>query len=321
MQPHHTKNLMHQKVQNYCINANASALSATINTNEQSMSSEIENLMAKHDPILLFASRLLPPQIATDASALYAWCRRLDEITDDSNVELSTKQQQLLDWEQRFFKLYNGEPQDAMDKALYQCFQRNSASLTDEPFLDMIAGMKADAVSNRTVQNMEELEEYAYQVAGTVGLMLLPLLDADVHLSRSPAIALGKAIQLINILRDASPDAAMGRIYLPQDMLQLAGVSNANILALKSSAGYCNVVKEVADRANELLLEAEIGKSTLPGIGPLFVQIIIELYRGYLVQLEEMGYDNLNIRGERVKISKLQKLIATLTAIKKNLVG
>ena len=321
MQPHHTKNLMHQKVQNYCINANASALSATINTNEQSMSSEIENLMAKHDPILLFASRLLPPQIATDASALYAWCRRLDEITDDSNVELSTKQQQLLDWEQRFFKLYNGEPQDAMDKALYQCFQRNSASLTDEPFLDMIAGMKADAVPNRTVQNMEELEEYAYQVAGTVGLMLLPLLDADVHLSRSPAIALGKAIQLINILRDASPDAAMGRIYLPQDMLQLAGVSNANILALKSSAGYCNVVKEVADRANELLLEAEIGKSTLPGIGPLFVQIIIELYRGYLVQLEEMGYDNLNIRGERVKISKLQKLIATLTAIKKNLVG
>ena len=318
IKPHHSKKLMHQQVQS-CFNVKYSSLSAKLKTNEPSIASEIENLMSKHDPILLFASRLLPPQTATDAAALYAWCRRLDEISDDSAVELSSKQQQLLDWEQRFQKIYNGEPRDVMDEALYRCLQKNSLSLTDKPFLDMIAGMKSDAVPERTIQNMDELEQYAYQVAGTVGLMLLPLLDADVHLSRAPAIALGKGIQLINILRDASPDAAMGRIYLPQDLLRLEGVSNAAILALESSMGYCNVVEKVADRARELLLEAEVGKSTLPGIGPLFVQIIIELYSGYLMRLEEMSYDNLNIRGERVKISTLQKLIATLQAIKKTL--
>jgi phytoene synthase len=109
---------------------------------------------------------------------------------------------------------------DEMDQALYQCIQRNSGSLTKEPFLDMIAGMKSDAVPNRRIKDMAELEEYAYQVAGTVGVMLLPLLIADVQISYPPAIAMGKSIQLINILRDASSDAALGRIYLPQDMLR-----------------------------------------------------------------------------------------------------
>ncbi len=67
---------------------------------------------------------------------------------------------------------------------------------------------------------------------GTVGLMLLPLLDADVDSARTPAIALGKAIQLINILRDVAPDATLGRVYLPQDMLALEGVQNEDILRL-----------------------------------------------------------------------------------------
>jgi phytoene synthase len=282
---------------------------------EPSISQEIENLMSKHDPILLFASRFLPRQTAYDASALYAWCRRLDEITDTNDVDLSTKQDQLAQWEERFIKLYNGNAMDAMDNALYQCIQRHSDALTTEPFLDMISGMKSDTIPNRTIANMEELEQYAYQVAGTVGIMLLPLLKADLEVARSPAIALGKAIQMINILRDASPDATLGRIYLPQDLLHSKRVSNADIFTLTSSTGYCEVVKDVADRANALLLEAEIGKYTLPGIGPLFVQIIVELYRGYLTRLHEMEYDNLNIRGERVKISALQKLRASIRAL------
>lgn len=175
--------------------------------------------------------------------------------------------------------------------------------------------MKSDAVDNRTVENIDSLELYSYQVAGTVGFMLLPLLNADMDRAQKPAIALGKAIQLINILRDAKPDAALGRVYLPQDMLQSESVSNEDILNLKSSDGYCRVVKNVADRARELLAEAGIGKSTLPGLGPVFVQIIIELYRGYLVKLEDMNYDNLNGEGERVKISTLEKIGASVKAL------
>eukprot|EP00579_Thalassiosira_antarctica_P024253 CAMPEP_0201985726 /NCGR_PEP_ID=MMETSP0904-20121228/88024_1 /ASSEMBLY_ACC=CAM_ASM_000553 /TAXON_ID=420261 /ORGANISM="Thalassiosira antarctica, Strain CCMP982" /LENGTH=338 /DNA_ID=CAMNT_0048539493 /DNA_START=4 /DNA_END=1020 /DNA_ORIENTATION=+ len=282
---------------------------------DQKTAKEIKDLMSKHDPILLFASKLLPAATAKDASALYAWCRRLDEITDDPNADLATIQQRLTDWEYRFDALFNGRPVDRMDAALAQCLQRNEGSLNEQPFQDMIAGMKSDAVDHRTVANIEELELYAYQVAGVVGLMLLPLLGADMDRARTPAIALGKAIQLINILRDATPDAELGRVYLPQDMLTSESVSNEDILNLKSSDGYCRVVTKVADRACELLMEAEVGKSSLPGLGPLFVQIIVELYRGYLIKLQQMNYDNLNAEGERVKISTLQKIAASCKAV------
>ena len=284
--------------------------------NDEQISNDITELMKMHDPILLYASRLLPPKTAKDASALYAWCRRLDEITDDINSDTSTIQQQLVDWEDRFDKLSRGEPVDAMDAALTQCLQRNAGTLDEQPFQDMISGMKSDTCDGiRTIQNMEELEIYCYQVAGTVGCMLLPLLNADIEKSREPAIALGKSIQLINILRDAKPDSELKRVYLPQDMLQLEGVSNVDILNLKSSDGYCRVVQTVAIRAHELLKEAEIGKNTLPGLGPLLVQIIVELYRGYLVKLHDLDYDNLNADGERVKINTLEKIGATGKAV------
>ena len=284
---------------------------------DEQISNEIKKLMAEYDPILLYASKLLPSATAKDASALYAWCRRLDEITDNPDADSSTIQQQLAGWEDRFDALTNGQPSDQMDAALTQCLQRNEGKLTEQPFRDMIAGMKSDAVdNNRTIDNMEELELYCYQVAGTVGCMLLPLLNADVDKANEPAIALGKAIQLINILRDAKPDAQLGRIYLPQDMLRAENCSNEDILSLKSSNGYCRAVQTVAERAHELLMEAEIGsKSTLPGIGPLFVQIIVELYRGYLVKLKQMNYDNLNAEGERVKISSMEKVGATIKAL------
>ena len=316
------------------------------------LNDEIEQLMSKHDPILLFASRLLPPAVASDAAALYAWCRRLDEITDNpqhsttsttnatsaaTGTKIEEVQDQLDEWQHRFDLLWKGEPVDAMDAALYECLQRHQHRLGKEPFCDMMAGMRADAVVARRIQSMQELEDYGYQVAGTVGLMLLPLLipqpavtttteqaedrasTTTAAAARDSAISLGTAIQLINILRDATPDAALGRIYLPQDMLQAQGVRDDDILlALRQppSEGYRNVVRAVASRAGELLRQAERGKSSLPGFtGPLLVQIIVELYRGYLEQLKTLDYNNLRPGGERVRISTGRKLMATLQAV------
>lgn len=97
-------------------------------------------------------------------------------------------------------------------------------------------------------------------------------------------------------------------------MLKAEGVSTEDVLQLKSSPEYRKVVAAVADRAKALLVDAERGKSSLPGFGPLFVQIIVELYREYLIKLEQIGYDNLNLSGERVKISTMQKLMASFKA-------
>ena len=328
----------------------------------------IETLMAEHDPILLFASRLLPPDKAEDASALYAWCRRPDEICDNEEdaadgMNLAPVRKNLEIWQTRFDALWSANDDKyqssddysnddyLMDLALKRCIEKyqgqegnaNKSLLTRLPFDDMIEGMKSDAIEGRRIQTMQELEVYSYRVAGTVGLMLLPLLLskenndssfdqtlAAIEESREPAISLGKAIQLVNILRGATQDAKLGRIYLPQDMLSEEGVDEASILevGLNPSSGvgapdgYKKVVKQVSVRALEFLAIAEDGKDTLPGpFGPLFVQIIVELYRDYLEELDRRGYDNLsNTNGDgedRVKISTLRKLKASWRAVAK----
>lgn len=286
-------------------------LQATIDT-------AIIELMREHDPILLFASQLLEPSTAADAAALYAWCRRLDELVDNT-LEAKDRQVQLEAWKDRFESLWQGDPIDSMDAALTETLQRRC--LTRQPFEDMMAGMQADAVDDRRVETQSELEVYAYQVAGTVGLMLLPLLNAAQEEAKEPAIQLGQAIQLINILRDARADAALGRIYLPQEWLQEYGVLEKDVLTCQASPEYCRVVERVARRASELLVQAERGRTTLPGLGPLFVQVIVELYRRYLVELEDRSFDNLSPnRGDRVKISTWSKVGALLTAAGKVLV-
>jgi phytoene synthase len=364
---------------------------ATTTTLEQQIQTNraIEGLMAQHDPILLFASRLLPSDKAADASALYAWCRRLDEICDNEDNAGGNQEpvrDQLDIWQARFEALWTTTSQDEeqeeesttitsansyypeddylMDLALRDCIEKyqgdgsSSSSSSDDdtslltriPFDDMIEGMKSDAVEGRRIRDMEELELYAYRVAGTVGLMLLPLLLSDetnksrestllaIEKAREPAICLGKAIQLVNILRDATQDAKLGRIYLPQDMLRDEGVDDESIMevALNPSSpssspaaaaaaaprGYNNVVRKVSARALELLDIAEKGKDTLSSpLGPLFVQIIVELYRDYIDELKSRDYDNLssNSNGgeDRVKISTLRKVRASLRAITK----
>lgn len=276
----------------------------------------IDELMAKHDPILLYASRLLPAATASDASALYAWCRRLDEIVDAPTArgDPSGTQAHLDDWQRRFDTLCDGSPADEMDAALAACLDRHP-SLGRQPFDDMIAGMRSDAVESRRVDTVAELEEYAYRVAGTVGLMLLPLLGGEPAAARAPAVALGRAIQLVNILRDATADAALGRIYLPREVMAAHGVDEADVLALRCTDGYRAAIAALAGRAASLLAEAEAGRVSLPGAGPLFVQIIIELYRDYLVELERRGYDNLSAAGERVRVGGARKLLATARAV------
>ena len=352
-------------------NENDSTVSTapTAYNNERNTKQAIEALMARYDPILLFASKLLPSDKAADASALYAWCRRLDEICDNpdtaDNPEVVMKE--LETWQARFDALWTNTkhesmidyPQDEylMDLALKDCIEKYQGSeksssdnsfLTRIPFDDMIEGMKSDAVTGRRIQTLNELELYAYQVAGTVGLMLLPLLLSEetnvssatkedrkkqqirnMERAREPAICLGQAIQLVNILRDATQDAKLGRIYLPLDMLRVNGVNEDQIFrvvgqdsqtTITPPNGYTAVVQEVSDRARELLAIAESGKDTLPPpLGPLFVQIIVELYRDYLDELRRRGYDNLssNDGSDRVKIGTVRKIKASLRALAK----
>ena len=113
----------------------------------------IRSLMTKHDPILLYVSKLLEPDVASDAGALYAWCRRLDELVDDPAVsgDPATTVARIDEWRQRLDELWEGSPRDDLDAALLVTLRRNP-SLGVQPFADMLQGMRSDAVRARRVE-------------------------------------------------------------------------------------------------------------------------------------------------------------------------
>ena len=155
--------------------------------------------------------------------AIYAWCRRTDDIVDSPRALLNREvlSKDLSEWDERLDGIWNGKPRDLFDLAMVDTLKAYPR-LSIEPFRDMIAGMVMDVpgMGQDRYKNFDELYLYCYRVAGTVGLMTLPILGAaegyTEEQAAEPAIALGIGLQLTNILRDVGEDLERGRIYLPQ---------------------------------------------------------------------------------------------------------
>ena len=167
---------------------------------------------------------------------------------------------ELADWTERLRLIFNeGIAYDAIDLALVDTI-RNYPGLTIQPFEDMVKGMVMDLDQNR-FDTFDELYVYCYRVAGTVGLMVLPIMgtaeDATLEEALEPALALGVALQLTNILRDVGEDRARQRIYLPREDLERFGVSELKLLKGVKDEAYVNMLKFHIARAREWYERAE----------------------------------------------------------------
>jgi phytoene/squalene synthetase len=164
--------------------------------------------------------------------AIYAWCRRTDDIVDKPRQESVSLRSELAEWGRRLKEVWSGRAHDLIDLALVDTVVKYP-DLSIEPFEDMVKGMVMDLDQNR-FETFEELYVYCYRVAGTVGLMMMPVMgtadDATFEEALEPALALGVALQLTNILRDVGEDRARQRIYLPQEDLRKFGVTEASLL-------------------------------------------------------------------------------------------
>ena len=281
---------------------------------------QISSLMVTHDPILHWARRLLPEKRATAASALYAWCRRLDEIVDEPGVSASTTRARLDDWEERLDKLWAGKPVDEMDGALLATVQANP-SLSREPFAEMLQGMRDDANEDiRYDAFRPDLLNYCYRVAGTVGEMLLPVLglDGSNPKVRDGAVALGCAVQLLNICRDVRTDLiGRRRIYLPLADAKACGLSASDLEELIRSAPTApkelrRLIRLQNDRAAALLRKAE-GALPFMDIGQaVVVGVLIELHWSLHDEIQRREHDTLaGGNDDRVSVPKLKKAAIT----------
>jgi phytoene synthase len=178
-------------------------------------------------------------------TALYAFCREVDDIADEC-TELHIAQTKLNWWRNEIENLYQHKPQHPVSKALLgPVTQYNLAA---EHFIEIIDGMEMDLNFNR-YEDFKQLQLYCYRVASVVGLLSAQIFGFNDRKTLKFAHDLGMAFQLTNIIRDVGEDARRNRIYLPLDELAKFNVSEDDILHSRES----NTVK--------LLLEYQIERA------------------------------------------------------------
>ncbi|CEM09174.1 unnamed protein product [Vitrella brassicaformis CCMP3155] len=275
-----------------------------------------KRITAIYSKTFYLGTQMISPEKAKNLWAVYVWCRRTDDLVDSPRALITDRQtlaNQIVLWEQRLANIWRGRCVDVLDSALADT-RDMYPSLAIEPFQDMIKGMLMD-LDQQKYRDWNELYLYCYRVAGTVGLMTLPILgtsrgaraiDAAPH-----AVDLGIAFQITNILRDVGEDADRGRIYLPQEDLQKFGVSERDIFQHRVTDQYKELVKYYIQKAQLYYESAERGVALLHPSARLAVQTALDVYRGILTVIERNDYDNLR---KRAYVSKLKKLTMLVPA-------
>ncbi|XP_031501009.1 phytoene synthase 2, chloroplastic-like [Nymphaea colorata] len=275
---------------------------------------------AEYAKTFYLGTLLMTPERQRAVWAIYVWCRRTDELVDGPNASHITPT--ALDrWERRLNDLFMGRPYDMYDAALADTVLKFPVDI--QPFKDMIEGMRMDLSKSRYM-NFDELYLYCYYVAGTVGLMSVPVMGiapdskATTESVYNAALALGIANQLTNILRDVGEDARRGRIYLPQDELACAGLSDDDIFAGKVTDKWRNFMKDQIKRARLFFDEAEKGVTELNPASRWPVWASLVLYRQILDSIEANDYNNFT---KRAYVSKAKKFLSLPIAYARSLVG
>jgi phytoene synthase len=253
---------------------------------------------------LALAFILLPREKRDAMSALYAFCRAVDDVADEDSVPTEMRRAQLAEWRADIrLACENKNPQFVLNQEFQPVIKK--FKLPFALFDELIKGCEMDLEKLR-YENFEELELYCYRVASVVGLLSIEIFGYKNPACHDYALHLGKALQLTNILRDVKNDAARGRIYLPLDELKKFNVSESEILESKYSERYFALANSIDERAKNFY---SLAQKTLPSedrksmvaaelMGSVYWQLLMKLERG-----------KFNVFGPQpLKLSKPQKL-------------
>lgn len=205
------------------------------------------------------ASLLLPPGVRAPATVLYGFCRLADDTVDvGGGRRLALNQLR-----RRLDHVFEGRPQPvAADRALAAVVARYGIP---RALLDLLMEGLAWDVEGREYETLDDVQDYAARVAGTVGAMMSLLMGVRDAPALARACDLGVAMQLSNIARDVGEDAAMGRLYLPRQWLREAGVDPIAWLAEpRFGPALAGVVQRLLDAADGLYARAAAGVASLP---------------------------------------------------------
>ncbi len=254
-----------------------------------------------------YSFMFLPPERRQAITALYAFCREVDDVVDECH-DLSLAQTKLEWWRQEVARVYAGNPTHPVGQALKEVIAR--FNLPQEQLLEIIDGMAMDLSQTRYL-DFKALQLYCYRVASVVGLLAAEIFGYQDRQTLKYAHDLGLAFQLPNIIRDVGEDARRGRIYLPIEDLQRFNVPAKDILEARHSDAFRELMAFQAERAERFYeqafasLPATDRKAQRPGL------VMAAIYR---TLLREIARDGFQVLDRRTSLTPLRKVwLAGLT--------
>jgi phytoene synthase len=243
----------------------------------------------------------LPAERRRAITALYAFCREVDDIVDEIN-DADVARTKLAWWSNEISELFHGSPQHPVSRALAPAVK--TFDLPESRFHDVIAGMEMDLSRNR-YDSFQDLTVYCHRVAGVVGLMAAEIFGRTQDATLEYAENLGTAFQLTNIIRDVGEDARRDRVYLPLDELERFGVDPGDILHGRTSSRFTDLIGYQIARARNFYARAFAAlpdsdrRAQRPGL------VMAAIYQSLLNDIETRNTDVLTTRASMTPIRKL----------------
>lgn len=268
-------------------------------------------LTRHHSKTFYFGSRFFPLPQRQAVWAVYAACRRGDDIVDEPGGGLAVLEEW---WDATRTALAQSDSQPSaqhnhpVDTALR--WASLHYDIPAEAFHELFLGLQMDLqmdASGQPCADLAELELYCRRVAGVIGFMIAPICGySGGERTLEYALRLGQAMQLTNILRDVGEDLERGRIYLPQTLLNEYGVTRAMLETGRVTPPYRALMRRLTQQARAWYQEGRTGLPYLHGSGQLAVTAAARAYEGILDALEANDYDNFS---RRAHVSGPRKLL------------
>jgi phytoene synthase len=255
--------------------------------------------------------RFLPKDKRCAITALYAFCREVDDVVDecsDAGVARTT----LNWWRTEVAAIFSGKPQHPVCQALVPIVKQ--FNLAQEHLLEIIDGMEMD-LDQPSYADFKSLQLYCYRVASVVGLLSVEIFGYTDRQTLKYAHDLGIALQLTNIIRDVGEDARRNRIYLPMDELKQFGISAADILNAHETENFQKLMAFQIERAKHYYQQA---LDHLPAADRKAQRTGLIMAAIYRATLDEVVASGCHVLKERVSLTPRYKLWLAFRAWIKN---
>jgi phytoene synthase len=269
-----------------------------------------QNRAAASGSSFYYSFLFLPPPRRRAITALYAFCREVDDVVDECH-DPQLAATKLAWWRQEVGRLYAGQPDHPVTRALQPVLEQ--FNLPQEQLLEIIDGMEMDLQQTRYL-DFKALSLYCYRVASVVGLLAAEIFGYEDRQTQKYAHDLGTAFQLTNIIRDVGEDARRGRVYLPIDELQRFDVPLSDLLNARYSDHFRALMEFQIERAEQYYaqamnaLPAADRKAQRPGL------VMAAIYRTLLAEIKR---DGCQVLSQRTSLTPVRKVwIAWRTWIK-----